>query len=245
MTIPSTHGPRLRAVDAGSRRVIIPAGYPLRPNDRIQKHRGKVKIFRNESRVELTKEGPKVKVPACRAILYPYFKRTYTARDGRLITVRTVVKNSDRLACQKLYHYLGWSAGLYVAAEVDGNIVGAIVLSRLVPHMRPSWRRELELSLERSYLEALWIRRLSVRKRMRGLGIGTALAKGAIEIGRDYWLPKPTLVELIATNGSHNFLLHAGFRRAPEGRRRSLPFRESDGSIHRRRETRYYYWCKV
>lgn len=245
MSTVKTHGAHLRILDTGKRVIVVPFGYPLRTGDSVEDVRGVVRVDRPEQTIDLADRGVSATIPSCDAVLFPYFERGYRARNGGKILVRTVSDVGDRIRCQQLVHYLRWPAGFYVAATVDDEIAGVIVLSRLAPHMRPKWRRELEEAWRVDYAEALWIRRVSVADRFQRQGIGTALAKAAVEIGKRHWLPRPTLVELIATDPEHHFVMRAGFTKADQGRRGTLAFVDGNGTVERRRETRYYYWKKL
>lgn len=234
-----------RTLDTGERRVVVPYGYPLRSTDVIRDARGVLIAHRGAQRTRIADRHTSVTIPACDAIVFPYFVATYRTKDRRKVLIETVTSVKDRRAAQRLFHYLRWPPGLYVVAKVGERLAGVMVLARLAPHMRPKWRRELEDAWGSKYIEALWIRRVSVAKRFQGQGIGTALAKAAVQIARTYWLPSPKLAELIATDPRHNFLLRAGFTRAKKGRRGRLKFLDKDGHVKPKIAARYYYWTKL
>jgi GNAT superfamily N-acetyltransferase len=221
--------------------VAVPPGFPIRKGDMIHEERGRVLATRPRSTIN---SSPRVVVPKATAQLFPYYRKVFDIEGGKKVVIRFVTDIQDILACRRLPHYLVWPpSGLYVAAEMDDVVVGALVLHRLPYHMRPSWRRELEDSWG-GYREAIWVRRISVAQRVQRQGIGRALARAAKEIGRRYWLPQPQVVELISKEPTYPFLLECGYQRANEGRAGYLRMQTAAG-VEIRREKRYYYWASI
>lgn len=232
---------QVRVIKAGRFSVAVPPGYPIRKDDVVRRERGRILVTRPRFTIS---KSPRLAVPEGTAQLFPYYRKLFDTEDGERIVVRFVTDVQDILACHRLPHYLAWpSSGLYVVAELNNDVVGALVLHRLPYHMRPYWRRELEVSWG-GYREAIWVRRISVAEHAQGLGIGGALATAAKEIGRKHWLPRPQIVELISREPDYPFLLGLGYQRAAEGRAGYLRLQTGDG-VERRREKRYYYWTRV
>lgn len=228
----------LRFLETGGADVILPLGYPIRASDQIEIKGDEVWATRKEQEI-----SPGVVIPRSRALVSPYFTDTVSLKNGQGLTIKPVFTADEWLACQRLPHYLQPPPGMYICGKIEEEVVGVLILSRLAYHMRPSWRREFEKT--RGYLEALWIRRISVSEDYQGAGVGGALARAAVSIGSKYWLPKPRIVELIATGSKHGFLTRNGYTREDEGRRGYLKYALPDGSTELRLEDRYYYWCNI
>jgi GNAT superfamily N-acetyltransferase len=220
--------------------IVVPPGFPLRRDDTITGRGGKIVVTRQASVTRVN--GTTIKSSRATAQLFPYYNEVFKIAGGKRVTVRVLTNVQDVLVCQRLPHYLAWPYGMYVGAELDGMLVGTMVLHRLPFHMRPSWRRELERKWG-GYREALWIRRISVAEHAQRQGIGRALVTAAKKIGIAFWLPRPRVVELISREPDYDFLIRTGYKRAQDGRPGYLRLRASDGKIEKRRETRYYYWA--
>lgn len=216
--------------------VPLPHGFPRQAINGVEEIDGKVWALGNAHPISATA------VPSERVLLYPYIQEQMDLDDGVQITIHAVASPSDLLGCRQLPHYLDWpTAGMYICAKSGTQVVGALVLSRLVRHMRPWWRRKLEEERGKE-LEALWVRRIAVAENFQNRMIGSFLAKVAVDIARSYWLPKPDIVELVSRNKNHNFLLRSGFTLDESSRRGSLKL---SGCSTRASALRYYYWSEV
>jgi GNAT superfamily N-acetyltransferase len=216
---------------------LLPLGFPKQAVAHIVEKDGQVWAF-GEQPLDNTDDG---------ALIYPYLQECLVLANGEQVVVQGVTTPDELRQCRQVQddtHYLDWpKAGMYLCAKIGQKVVGALVLSRLPPHMSPRWRRQMET--ERGHqLEALWVRRIAIQESYQRMGIGSCLASIAIEVARNYWLPKPDIVELISINGNYNFLLNNGFSRADEPHKGPLNLREGT-ELHRRQVLRYYYWAEL
>ena len=219
----SIRGATCQVVGIGTESFVMPPGFVARPGDRFRKESDGVYLTRKDAKTVIN--GVVFTVPGGTARISPPFTRRVTLRVGwkapTKIVVQTATSPHERLQCTTLFnevHYLGASPGVFVYAAIDDGPIGALALSRLPPHMRPAWRRELEKEWG-EFRDALWIRRICVAKEHQGKGVGTLLAKCAVSFAKGFWLPKPELVEVIATSGGHKFLNRAGYKSSKTTRR--------------------------
>jgi len=242
----SVRSSSIRVLEIHGQDVILPLGFSIKEDDEIECRGNEIWVKRQDRTVEWQNEN--VVIKGGEAKLFPHFSgRTSlpTALGEGWLEYKVATSLREKLECTKLYHYVGWSPGVYVCATLNQKVVGTVVFSRLPFHMRPWWRRQLEQAEWGRYREALWIRRIAVDERMQGKGIGTAMAKLAVRFGKRYWLPPPELVEVIATEPNHGFLKRAGYKRAKEKRKGTLKLHEKDGSTHLERVERFYYWREI
>ena len=237
----------------------LPFGMPFRKEDTAQRDgNGKIIWIRNpitHYTAQLDENGKIrwnrdfIKQDSC-AQIYLSCNNTFSLKnDNTPLIVGPIFTFEEWKKCNEILettHYLTLPpSGMYIAGKIDNEIVGTLVLSNFAFHMRPDERRKLEGINGDRYIEALWIRRIAVHQNFRKKGVGQSLAEAAISIAKDYWLPKPDIIELISKENNHQFLFKAGYEKRLEKRIRYLNLEQNNGTRKKQKEDTFYYWYKI
>jgi GNAT superfamily N-acetyltransferase len=240
---------RIRYHELEEKLIPLPFGLPLQKGDSVVSESKTSSILwkRPEKEIKIQDRDDLFKTPEQHVTVYPYYQKTFTLEDKRLLTVEPIFCPKELGECNRILrnrHYLPLPpSGMYIAGKIDNKIVGTLVLSRIPPHMRPCQRRILEDKRKEIFIEGLWIRRIAVDGEFSRKGVGKNLAIAAIDIAKDFWLPKPHIIELISKIQNHNFLTKAGYERHPVTRKKYLKeTSQTAPKLKKYTDTYYYYY---
>jgi GNAT superfamily N-acetyltransferase len=240
---------RIRYHELEEKLIPLPFGLPLQKGDSVVSvNKTSILWKRPQKKINIQDRNKLITIPEQHVTVYPYYHKTFTLKDDRtLLTVEPIFCPEELGECNRILrnrHYLPLPpSGMYIAGKIGNEIVGTLVLSRLPPHMRPCQRRKLEDEREEIFIEGLWIRRIAVDGKFSRKGVGTSLAIAAIDIAKDFWLPKPHIIELISEIKNHDFLTNAGYERHLVTRKKYLKeTSQTAPELKKHTDTYYYYY---